>query len=42
MSFFKRMIRLGAKTIILEHQGRTNSSIMQLYSWKYPNLKCIN
>ncbi|KAF2000105.1 hypothetical protein P154DRAFT_492683 [Amniculicola lignicola CBS 123094] len=37
-SLFKRLIRLGVPTIMLDQQGRSRPSIAELYRWRYPNL----
>ncbi|KAJ3325409.1 hypothetical protein HDV06_004268 [Boothiomyces sp. JEL0866] len=37
-SLFKRLIRLGVPSINLDHQGRSRSSIADLYRWNYENL----
>ncbi|TPX64939.1 hypothetical protein SpCBS45565_g05517 [Spizellomyces sp. 'palustris'] len=37
-SLFTRFVRLGVPTIQLDAQGRSRSSIAQLFKWKYPRL----
>jgi intron-binding protein aquarius len=41
-SMFKRLIRLGVPVYHLKEQGRTRDSILQLYSWRYPDLKSLD
>ncbi|KAF2267921.1 hypothetical protein CC78DRAFT_558549 [Lojkania enalia] len=37
-SLFLRLVRLGVPTVMLDQQGRTRSSIAELYKWRYPKL----
>ncbi|KAF9438957.1 hypothetical protein BGZ76_002620 [Entomortierella beljakovae] len=37
-SMFTRFVRLGVPTIELDRQGRTRSSMAELYKWRYKNL----
>uniref|UniRef100_A0AAF5HZ24 Protein-tyrosine-phosphatase n=1 Tax=Strongyloides stercoralis TaxID=6248 RepID=A0AAF5HZ24_STRER len=40
-SLFTRFVRLGVPIIYLDKQGRTRDEILQLYSWRYPNLTSL-
>ncbi|XP_050420307.1 RNA helicase aquarius [Adelges cooleyi] len=41
-SLFTRMVNLGVPTIDLDAQGRSRSSLSQLYNWRYNNLGNLN
>lgn len=41
-SMYARFLRLGVKSFKLKEQGRCRESLLELFSWKYPEIKSLD